>query len=68
MALLHQTVTSLRNIKMFFMRGKPCICGFPNLYGPYVDTAGKNAQKIQEYIRHQLDEGKTGEQLTMGNF
>jgi hypothetical protein len=47
---------------------KPCICGFPNLYGPYVDTAGKNAQKIQEYIRHQLDEGKTGEQLTMGNF
>lgn len=24
MALLHQTVTSLRNIKMFFMRGKPC--------------------------------------------
>jgi hypothetical protein len=23
MALLHQTVTSLRNIKMFFMRGKP---------------------------------------------
>ena len=39
MALLHQTVTSLRNIKMFFMRGKPCICGFPNLYGPYVNTA-----------------------------
>lgn len=25
MALLHQTVTSLRNIKMFFMRGKPCV-------------------------------------------
>ena len=29
MALLHQTVTSLRNIKMFFMRGKPWVWGFP---------------------------------------
>lgn len=27
MALLHQTVTSLRNIKMFFMRGKPWLHG-----------------------------------------
>ncbi len=36
--------------------------------GYYVDTAGKNAQKIQEYIKHQLDEDKAGEQLTMGNF
>lgn len=34
----------------------------------YVDTAGKNAKKMQEYIQHQLDEGKTGEQLAMGNF
>ena len=36
--------------------------------GYYVDTAGKNARKIEEYIRHQLDEDKAGEQLTMGNF
>ena len=36
--------------------------------GYYVDTAGKNAKKIEEYIRHQLDEDKSGEQLTMGNF
>lgn len=36
--------------------------------GYYVDTAGKNAKKIQEYIQHQLDEDKAGEQLTMGNF
>ena len=36
--------------------------------GYYVDTAGKNAKKIQEYIRQQLDEDKAGEQLTMGNF
>ena len=26
--------------------------------GCYVDTAGKNAKKIQEYIQHQLEENK----------
>lgn len=31
--------------------------------GYYVDTAGKNATKIKEYIKHQLDEDKMGEQL-----
>ena len=36
--------------------------------GYYVDTAGKNVKKIYEYIQHQLDEGRAGEQLTMGNF
>ena len=36
--------------------------------GYYVDTAGKNAKKTEEYIRHQLDEDKAGEQLTMGIF
>ena len=36
--------------------------------GYYVDTAGKNVQRIQEYIKGQLDEDKAGEQLTMGNF
>ena len=35
--------------------------------GYYVDTAGKNAKKIEEYIRHQLVEDKAGKQLTMGN-
>ena len=29
---------------------------------------GKNPQKIQEYIKRQLDEEKAGEQLTMGSF
>ena len=33
--------------------------------GYYVDTVGKNKQKIAEYIRHQLDEDKMGEQMTM---
>ena len=33
--------------------------------GYYVDTVGKNTKAIAEYIKHQLDEDKTGEQLTM---
>ncbi len=36
--------------------------------GYYVDTVGKNAKRIEEYIRRQQEEGKAGEQLTMGNF
>ena len=32
--------------------------------GYYVDTVGKNAKKIEEDIKHQLDEDKAGEQLT----
>lgn len=31
--------------------------------GYYVDTAGKNTAKIKEYIKHQLDEDKMGDQL-----
>ena len=37
-------------------------------HGYYVDTAGKNANKIAEYIRNQLAEDQAGEQLTMGNI
>lgn len=33
--------------------------------GYYVDTAGKNANKIAEYIRNQLKEDQAGEPLTM---
>ena len=33
--------------------------------GYYVDTAGKNAGKIAEYIKNQLKEDELGEQLTM---
>jgi putative transposase len=33
--------------------------------GYYVDTVGKNAKKIAEYIKRQLDEDKLGEQMTM---
>ena len=33
--------------------------------GYYVDTVGKNTKAIAEYIKHQLDENRMGEQLTM---
>ena len=33
--------------------------------GYYVDTVGKNAKKIEEYIKNQLREDQAGEQLTM---
>ena len=36
--------------------------------GYYVDTVGKNAKKIEECIRRQLEEDRAGEQLTMSNF
>ena len=36
--------------------------------GYYMDTVGKNARKIEEYIKRQLEEDRVGEQLTMGNF
>lgn len=31
--------------------------------GYYVDTTGKNTAKIKEYIKHQLDEDRMGEQM-----
>lgn len=36
--------------------------------GYYADTAGKNAKKIEEYIRHQPEEDQAGDQRTMGNI
>ena len=33
--------------------------------GYYVDTAGKNAGRIAEYIKNQLKEDEMGEQLTI---
>ena len=33
--------------------------------GYYVDTAGKNAGRIAEYIKNQLQEDQLGEQLTI---
>ena len=36
--------------------------------GYYVDTVGKNAKKIEEYIKNQLEEDKASEQLIIPNF
>ncbi len=33
--------------------------------GYYVDTVGKNTAKIQDYIKHQLEEDTMGEQLSI---
>ena len=33
--------------------------------GYYVDTVGKNTKAFAEYIKHQLDEDRMGEQMTM---
>ncbi|KXO15206.1 hypothetical protein HMPREF3189_01406, partial [Clostridiales bacterium KA00134] len=36
--------------------------------GYYVDTAGKNAKAIQEYIQNQLKEDEPSGQITMDNI
>lgn len=36
--------------------------------GYYVDTVGKNAKKIQEYIRNQLIEDETMDQITLKEY
>ena len=36
--------------------------------GYYVDTAGKNAKKIQEYIKNQLEEDYVADQISMKEF
>ena len=36
--------------------------------GYYVDTAGKNAKKIEEYVRNQLQEDIAGEQLSLKEY
>lgn len=36
--------------------------------GYYVDTVGKNAKKIEEYIKNQLEEDRLAEQLTMKEY
>lgn len=36
--------------------------------GYYVDKVGKNAKKLEEYIKHQLDEDRLSNQMSFGNF
>ncbi len=36
--------------------------------GYYVDTVGKNAKRMQEYIRRQLQEDATADQISMKEY
>ena len=36
--------------------------------GYYVDTVGKNAKKIQEYIQKQLEEDKINDQISLKEY
>ena len=36
--------------------------------GYYVDTAGKNAKRIQGYIKKKIEKDQNGEKYTRGNF
>ena len=36
--------------------------------GYYVDTVGKNAKKIQEYIRNQIEEDKIADQISLKEY
>lgn len=40
---------------------------FPNKYGPYVDTVGRN-KKISEYNRNQLEEDYATEQISIKEY
>ena len=44
---------------------KPYICSFPILYGPYVDTVGKNTKAIKEYIENQLKMDRESDQISL---
>ena len=41
---------------------------FPNKYGPYVDTVGRNEKAIQEYVRNQFQEDVAADQIRLKEF
>ena len=51
----------------FWARGY-YICSFPILYGPYVDTVGRNKKQIAEYIRNQLASDQIADQIGLKEF
>ena len=67
---------------MWYLKGKSTVLiyqRFTNLFlkyrhrefwctGYYVDTVGKNAKKIKEYIANQLKEDRRIEQMTMAEI
>ena len=42
--------------------------GISGAEGYYVDTVGKNAKKIDEYIKNQLEEDRTADQITLKEY
>ena len=41
---------------------------FPNKYGPYVDTVGRNKKIIAEYIRNQPEEDYAADQIRIKEY
>lgn len=41
---------------------------FPNKYGPYVDTVGRNKKIIAEHIRNQLEEDYAADQISIKEY
>ena len=41
---------------------------FPNKYGPYVDTVGRNKKIIAGYIRNQLEEDYAADQISIKEY
>ena len=57
---------------MIFERHANLKCKYGNRHfwcrGYYVDTVGKNAKKIEEYIRNQLNEDMLYDQMSMKEY
>lgn len=41
---------------------------FPNKYGPYADTVGRNKKIIAEHIRNQLEEDYAADQISIKEY
>ena len=41
---------------------------FPNKYGPYVDTVGRNKKIIAEYIQNQPEEDYATDQISIKEY
>ena len=50
-----------------YIKGKSTLMAI-GIFGYYVDTVGKNAKKIQEYIQNQLKEDLEYDQMTLKEY
>ena len=53
--------------KVYIIRGQQVMLAI-GIFGYYVDTVGKNAKKIQEYIQNQLKEDLEYDQMTLKEY